>query len=196
MIKISKMTTILGLVAAGTVAGAAMADTVMFSGALEDGDTTWLGAGNDTLTFYDVIEITVDADGEYGFYSFYPGDVGLDENMDGYIRLYESSFDPSDPDANVAEDDDYTDGDVALLDPFDDGAVGQNASGLSFSLTAGTSYFLAQTSFSDVPTSFGQPTGAYESVITGPGAITIVPAPAALAAFGLAGLAAGRRRRG
>ncbi|MFK7960689.1 MAG: hypothetical protein AB8G96_09185 [Phycisphaerales bacterium] len=197
MLNTTKKLGLIGLVSAGVIAAAATADVVTFGGVLADGDATWTGTGNGTENFFEVMEFTVDADGEYGFYSFYPGDASLDENMDGFIRIFEGSFDPTgDPALNIASDDDYSDGDIAILDPFDDDAVGANASGTTAVLTAGTTYFMVQTTFTDVPTSFGQPTGAYESTIVGDGTITLIPAPAAIAFFGLAGLAGMRRRRG
>lgn len=194
-----KCMAIAGFIAAATIAGAASADTVTFNGVLEDGDGIFdspHGSSTPTEFLFDAVEFSVDADGEYGFYSFYPGNVDADENMDGLLILYTGSFDPANPDNSTSFDDDYTAGDVAILAGFDGDAVGQNASGFAANLVAGETYFLVQTTFSDSPTSFGQPNGPYESVITGPGNISIIPAPAAFALLGLGGLAVSRRRRG
>ena len=188
------------LAATAMIAGAAVADTVMMSGTIDGSEPTFdqpLSVA-EVFTSYDVFQITVDTDGTYGFYSFYPGDTSLDENMDGTLFVYDSAFDPLNPGDFIGGDDDYSAGQIALLDPFDDDATGSNASGFEVALTAGTTYFVVQSTFSDVPTSFGQPTGPYDMTITGPGGITVIPAPAvgALLLTGLAGgFGASRRRR-
>lgn len=190
------------LCAAGLFAlsGTAMADTVQFSGSIDGSEPTFdnPATGATTITGYDVTEFSVDADGSYDFLSFYAGDAAADENMDGYLVLYEGSFDPLGT-TFFANDDDYTAGEIAGLAAFDGACVGQNCSGFSADLMAGTSYFLVQTSFTDAATSFGQPTGPYDSTITGPGTITVagaVPVPAAVWLFmsGILGLGAMRRR--
>jgi len=180
-------------------AATAFADTVTVSGEIVTTDPVFTnpqGAFGITDFNYDSYEFTVDADGTYGFYSFYEGDTGTDQNMDGMLLLYSDSFDDQSPSDNfVTFDDDYSSGDLAILAGIDGDAVGQNASGFEAALTAGTTYVVVQTTFSDSPTSFGQPTGPYDLTITGPGNISIVPAPAGLAVLGMAGLGLARRRR-
>ena len=91
-------------------------------------------------------------------------------------------------------------GDVSGLAAFDAACIGSNCSGFEATLTAGTTYVLVQSTFTDVPNSFGQPEGPYDMTITGPGAISVVGAPVPLPAAawlmisGLLGLAALRRR--
>ncbi len=184
------MKKILSLMAlACTLALTATAGAATTSGSLDLSDPTWGGCGSTVPLScnYDVVEFTVDTTGLYTIDTFYPGDVPADENLDGYIRVFESAFDPA------------NDGiDQIAFD--DDGPGGQNTSQiLDLTLTAGTSYFLVVTSFTDVPTIFGQPNGAWEADANGVGEVTFaapIPVPAAvwLMMSGLIGLIAMRRR--
>ena len=172
-----------------------MADTVMISGTIDGSEPTFDNplSGATTLTSYDTVEFTVTADGMYDFLSFYAGDVDADENMDGYLLLYAGSGIGG---SAIVGDDDYTAGDIGGLAAFDGACVGSNCSGFSATLTAGTTYTLVQTSFTDVANSFGQPTGSYDITATGSGDIRVVPVPAAvwLMMSGLAGLGFMRRK--
>lgn len=165
------------------------------TGSLDGTDPIWDGCGSSTATgcFYDAIEFNVSATGSYSFTTFYPGDTTIDENLDGFLFIFEGIFDPADPGASIAADDDYS---------GDFGCTGANCSQIgSVDLTAGTSYFLVISSFTNAPTSFGQPTGPWEIVdASGAGDVkfktAVVPVPAALwlMGSGLLGLAALRRR--
>lgn len=164
--------------------GSASAGSVTYSGnTATDADGTFARPGGvcDPCA-YDAQEFTVDLDGLYDFDALYT------DGMDGYIFVYEGSFDPGAPGDFIAGD--------------DDGPTGADSSQiLGLSLTAGTSYFLVTTAFDDVPTSFGNPTGAFTNTISGDGNITLggapVPVPAALWLLGsaLIGLGAARRRK-
>lgn len=188
------------LLAAGALAlsGHAYADTVSLSGDIDGTEPTFdqpISTAS-ILTHYDTYEFTVDADGMYSFLSFYAGDTSVDANMDGTLFVY-APFDPNAPSAGiVGSDDDYLTGDVAALAGLDGDCSGSNCSGFEVALSAGVTYVLVQSTFTDTPTSFGQPTGPYDITITGPGGINIVPIPGAvwLMASALAGFGALRRR--
>lgn len=165
--------TVQGFVAGGLLAFAGLghAGTLVITDSLGGTDPTWDGCGSGTATgcFYDAYEFTVTVSGAYDFDAFYPGDTSIDANLDGIIEIYDSAFDPTQPGVNSIAFD-------------DDGPGGSNTSQiLALGLTAGTTYIYVQSSFSDVPTSFGQPTGPYEMTIQGPGDIMLVngvPVPA------------------
>jgi hypothetical protein len=169
----------------------AMAGTVMISGEIDGSEMTFDNpdTGAATLTPFDTFEITVSETGMYDFLSFYAGDPNADENLDGFLSIYETF-----PGTSLAFDDDYSAGGIPGLPDAD--CVGSNCSAFSVMLTAGVTYTLVQTSFTDVANSFGQPTGAYDITITGAGDITVVPLPAAawLMFSGLAGLGFLRRK--
>ena len=185
----TKISVTAALLASAFVSGSAFA-VPLASGTLGPGDPTFTNplSGACAVCFYDTVEFTVDTDGLYTFDGFYPGDTSIDENLDGYLILYANSFDPTDAGTNIIASD-------------DDGPGGSNTSQiLDVSLMAGTSYFMVVTSFSDAPTSFGQPTGPWELSGEGAGNITVgrdVPAPATLwlALLGLGVLAHRGRRR-
>jgi len=176
------------------LAGLAQADTVTNSGVIDGSDPTFDNPDTvaTTLTNFDTIEFTVDADGAYAVLGFYPGDVATDMNMDGYLLLEDGGM-------FVASDDDYTVGGITELGSFDAACVGQNCSGFVAALTAGTTYTLTQTTFTDTANAFGLPSGPYDQTLTGPGTITIVPEPTSnvlsfSVLFGLASMALRRRR--
>ena len=75
--------------------------------------------------FYDKFSVTIGTTGKY--------DILSDQDYDGYLHIYENSFDPADPMTNViGGDDDNTNGNGA--------AHGSKIEGLS--LTAGTTYII------------------------------------------------------
>ena len=174
------------LAAVGVIALSHAAAAATITGSLDPGDPTWDGCGSATATGcnYDVVAFSVTASGAYNFDAFYPGDTSVDENLDGIIEIYEGVFDPLTPG-------------VGAIGFDDDGPGGSNTSQiLGLGLTAGTTYFAVISSFSNAPTSFGQPNGAWELTIDGPGDVAVVPLPAAawLLLSGLAGLGLMRRR--
>ncbi|MBE9114722.1 PEP-CTERM sorting domain-containing protein [Lusitaniella coriacea LEGE 07157] len=129
---------------------------------------------------YHLQSFFVDTTGSYDFFS--------SQSYDGYLHLYESSFDPLDQLTNlVVGDDDFTGG--IGTSGFDD-----------ISLTAGLQYFLVTSAFAN-----GR-TGTFTNTITGEGDITLgdvtsVPEPAsvlgllAIGAMG-AGSALKRNKKG
>jgi hypothetical protein len=191
----TRSTSRLALIVLFALSGLAQADTVTNSGTIDGSEPTFDNPATaaTTLTPFDTLSFSVDTDGTYSFLSFYPGDTTADENLDGYLILGTAPLLD-----DVGGDDDYSAGDVAALGAFDSDCVGSNCSGFDAALTAGTSYTLTQTSFTDVANSFGQPTGPYDQTITGPGTITVVPVPST-SLLGLVGAAllclVGRRRK-
>ncbi|MEM1189467.1 MAG: PEP-CTERM sorting domain-containing protein [Pseudomonadota bacterium] len=193
--------------AMGLASNAATAGLLMLSGVLDGTEPTFDNpdTGGTTQTSFDTFDFSVDTTGDYDFLSFYPGDTSIDANLDGFLLLFTAVFDPLSPGASVAFDDDYSAGGIPGLGAFDSACVGSNCSAFSAALTASTSYTLVQTSFTDVPNSFGQPTGPYDITISGPGDIflagteppTGMPAPATLllVAGGLLGVTTLRKRK-
>lgn len=179
------------------LANPVLADTVSISGTIDGSEPTFDQPISSATIFtsYDTYEFTVDADGMYSFLSFYAGDPALDANLDGTLFLY-AAFDPLNPAGSLASNDDYNAGELASLAAYDSACAGQNCSGFEAALTAGVTYVLVQSTFTDSPSDFGQPTGSYDITISGPGAISAIPVPAAmwLMLSALAGFGALRRR--
>ncbi len=167
-------------------------------GILEVGDTVWANPSGSSATGHllDCYRVTVDMDGDYGFLSVYT------DGLDGTLGLFSDPLDPAAPTTPLEDDDDYSDGDAALLGAIDDACSGTNCSGFQTTLTAG-SYIVAQSSFDDEPSTFGSNVGAYEMSVVGPAgagitleAVTHIPEPmgAFLALMGFLGVAAAIRR--
>ena len=142
------------------------------------GDPTWtrpfadfsglsgLGVG----VTYEVIPFFVDTPGSYA--------IEETQAFDGFMYLYEDSFDPLAPLVN---------GVVGN----DDGAGGIGTSDFIATLTPGTQYYLVTTGFEP-----GEE-GTYSGTITGPGVATLglIPEPSSLSLVAAAGLMTLRRRR-
>lgn len=125
-----------------------------------------------TATPYEVIPFFVSANGLYNI-------SHIQDNWDGFVFLYEDSFDPSLPLVNGIAGD-------------DDGNGGIGTSDFSASLTAGTQYYLVTTGFDN--TEFGTYTGTISST-AGIATIGLIPEPSSLSLLAAAGLFAARRRR-
>lgn len=194
------------------VSSQALAGTYFYSGNLGPGTTTFDNPNGDTggsgVHYYNVTQFTVTVTGAYTFEMASPNTTGTPSNaLDTNLRLYANFFNPAAPTGQLAFNDDFTGTLTVLPGPYA-GTVGPSGTGftgaqpasrlLNIALTAGTQYFIVNTSFRN--TSFvgtgttAQASGDYYTGISGPGDI-VVPAPGALALLGLAGLAGGRRRR-
>ena len=191
------MTTAFCALAIAAVAGSALAGTAIYSGDTTGGDvfnrpsslTTLSGVG--TAVAYEATAFTVSASGTYTLEAAYDG-------WDGYALVYASSFDSSSPLANLINGDDDYAGPYTVLPGSSASAFagsriasgeGSNFAAGGLNLTAGVTYWAVIAGFGN------SDFGAYDVGIGGPGDVTIIPAPGALALVGLGGLAAARRRR-
>lgn len=142
-----------------------------FNRPLEDGTALSMVG---TATRYDVIDFTVDANGQYSLIT--------SALFDSFLGLYANSFDPNDPLTNTLV--------------YDDDLLGVTTSGFATNLTAGTPYFAVVTGFGN------SDFGTYALNAAGPGALRLanagVPEPATwammLVGFGAIGFSMRRRR--
>lgn len=165
-----------------------------FAGELTENSPTFFNPGGQGLSggsgghHYCVRQFSVDADGPYTIETASPNTAGTPSNaLDTFLRLNANAFDPIDPsDGLLATNDDYSGPLSVLPGPFSSsiGSVGTGSLGeqpasqlLNVELTAGTSYFLVQTSWrrstSVSGSSNGQGKGIFYTGIAGPGAVTI-----------------------
>ena len=163
--------------------------TAFLDGALTEDSLTFnnpggQGAGNQ---HYCVQAFTVDAAGAYTFEMSSPNTTGTPSDaLDTFLRLYQTSFDPSNPGGAIATNDDFTGTLTVLPGPYA-GVITSTATGfqgdqpssrlLNVSLSDGTQYFLVHTTWpssgnTQVGTA-GQPVGQFYTGIAGPGAITL-----------------------
>jgi subtilisin-like proprotein convertase family protein len=148
-----------------------------------DGSST--GSG---IHYYCAQEFTVDASGTYVIESASPNTSGTPSDaLDTFLALYANAFNPGAPAGPQAFNDDFTGTLTVLPGPYA-GTVTATATGFqgaqpasrlpTANLTAGTNYFLVQTSFREtnyVTTGTqGQPVGAFYTGISGPGGVTLV----------------------
>jgi MYXO-CTERM domain-containing protein len=183
--------------AIAAVAGSALAGTATYSGDNTGGDVfnrpvSLSGlSGVGTAVAYEATAFTVSASGTYTLEAAYDG-------WDGYALVYANSFDSNSPLANLINGDDDYSGPYTILpgssaSGVDGSLIGAGASGNfaagGLNLTAGVTYWAVIAGFGNTDS------GAYSVGIGGPGDVTIIPAPGALALVGLGGLAAARRRR-
>jgi hypothetical protein len=201
--------------ALGAVA-AAQAAPYFYSGALTANSPTFDNPGGSSLGsgihHYSAFEFTVSVSGAYTFEMSSPNTstTGQSNALDTYLRLYATTFNPGAPGTGLASNDDFTGALTVLPGPYS-GTIGGTGTGFTgaqpssrlnaIALTAGTTYFLINTSFRE--TTYVTPltgnvagaTGPYYVGINGPGNVNPVPEPASMAALGLGVLALLRRRK-
>ena len=179
------------------------------SGTLAPGDATFHPTQGSTsgsgVSYYDLIQFTVDTTGAYIFELAGVNTTGTPSNgLDTFLVMYANTFNPASPGAGIGFNDDFTGSRTVLPGPYAGNGVTVASTGFTgaspgsrqtFNLTAGTQYFLPVTSFRD--TTFvgtgttAQPVGNWYLGANGPGIITAVPEPAttALLVFAAGGLA-------
>jgi hypothetical protein len=194
------------------LAAPALAGTAYFNGGLATGSPTFVNPGGASGAgfshYYNVMQFNVTLTGSYVIESASPNTGGGNPSiaLDTFLRVYSGSFNPAAPGAGIGSNDDFTGTLTVLPGPYA-GIVSPTATGftgaqpssrLTVALTAGTDYFLINTSFRQVGynnTNDGDDDGLYFTGISGQGDINLVPAPATAALLGLGGLVATRRRR-
>lgn len=195
------------------VAPASFAGTYYYNGILGPGSPTFHHPNASTVgtgvQYYHAMQFTVDTTGAYTIESASPNTTGTPSSaLDTFIALYANSFTPATPGAGIAFNDDFTGTLTVLPGPYG-GTVGPNGTGFTgaqpasriatVNLTAGTQYFLVNTSFRS--TDFvgtgttAQARGNYYTGIGGVGNVSPVPEPASMAALAIGGLALLRRRK-
>ncbi len=187
-----------------------------YSGALTANSLTFDNPGGSTLGsgihYYSAFQFTVSTSGAYTFEMASPNTStsGQSNALDTYLRLYAVTFNPGAPGAGIASNDDFTGALTVLPGPYA-GTISGTATGFtgaqpssrlaSIALTAGTTYYLINTSFRE--TTYVTPltgnvsgaTGPWYTGINGPGTVNPVPEPASMIVLGLGAAALLRRRR-
>lgn len=204
----------LAILALMTVSTASFAGTFFYDNILTTNSPTFDAPGGSSagtaVQYYHVFQFTVSLTGAYTMETASPNTNTANPSnaLDTLLVLYANTFNPASPAGNIAGNDDFTGALTVLPGPYA-GTVGPNGTGftgaqpasriLNFNLTAGTQYFLINSSFRStnyVSTSNeGQATGHFYTGLSGPGTINAVPEPATMAALGLGVAALLRRRR-
>ena len=189
---------------------AANAGTLFFDGVLDASSPRYnngTGGGNNAFM---AVMIMVDTTGSYVIESASPNTstTGVSNALDTYLRVLPSTWDPTQgTTGTIASNDDFTGALTVLPGPYA-GTVGPSGTGFSgaqpasriasVNLTAGTQYWLVNTSFrawNYVNTTDGAGVGHFYTGISGQGNIVPEPATFAVIGVGLAGLALLRRRK-
>jgi hypothetical protein len=147
-----------------------------------DGSTS--GSG---VQYYCAQQFTVDTSGSYVIETGSPNTTGTPSNaLDTFLRLYANAFNPGTPTGAVATNDDFTGTFTVLPGPYA-GTITATSTGyqnaqpgsrITSPLTAGTNYFIVNTSYRQtnyVATGTqGNPMGPFYTGIGGPGTVTLV----------------------
>lgn len=197
-------------------ASASFAGTYYYDNLLTANNPTYHPPGSSTLgtgvEFYSALQFTVDTTGTYDFETASPNTStsGISNAIDTFLTLYAVTFTPATPGSGIASNDDFTGAFTVLPGPYA-GTVGLSGTGFTgllpasrfvgVTLTAGTTYFLVNSSFRDssyVTTGTeGGATGHFYTGISGQGNISTgsTPEPASIAGLALGGLVLLRRRK-
>ncbi|MEM9084055.1 MAG: hypothetical protein AAGB34_10710, partial [Planctomycetota bacterium] len=125
---------------------------------------------------FDVLEFQVSESGGYQLRS------DLSSESDTFTFLYKDNFDPNDPLTNLL--------DYGLGNGNSPLGAERGSSEIDSLLFEGERYFWVTSTFART-----SPLDRSFNVITGPGIVTVIPAPGTLAAFGASCLLVSRRRR-
>lgn len=198
------------------VASASFAGTFYYDNSLTTSSPTFAFSGASSagtgVHYYNVFAFSVDVTGAYNIETASPNTstTGISNALDTFLVIYANSFNPASSGGELSSNDDFTGSLTVLPGPYA-GTVGTTGTGFTgaqpasqfsgINLTAGTAYYLVNTSYrsTDYVQSAsggeGAPVGHFYTGISGPGNINAVPEPASMAVLGLGAMSLLRRRK-